>query len=286
MAQFFNSLGRSMTRSQPRSSKRSPNPTITSQDSSAPTQSSQPPPSPLTPSTPLSPSENSLRTPTIPRRGSDAGRDERQDPPPLYLRQPFVKAALVKGNFKTIVMLPKWVDVNEWVAINVFDFYNNLNTFYGVLSEKCTLQACPTMAAGPTLDYVWIDANRKQIKLPAPTYVDYVFTWVQNLLDDKTVFPTNNGRPFPQSFASTAKHIYRQLLRVFAHIYHSHYTHLLHLQSEPHFNSLFAHFLAFGKEYDLLDQKDIRGQPGHRVGVGELWLKWREMGILETGQSQ
>lgn len=36
----------------------------------------------------------------------------------MYLSQPFVKAALVKGNFKTIVMLPKWVDVNEWVAIN------------------------------------------------------------------------------------------------------------------------------------------------------------------------
>lgn len=37
---------------------------------------------------------------------------------PLYLCQPFVKAALVKGSFKTIVAPPKYVDVNEWVAIN------------------------------------------------------------------------------------------------------------------------------------------------------------------------
>jgi len=37
---------------------------------------------------------------------------------PLYLCSPFVDAALVTGNFKTIVMLPKYVDVMEWVACN------------------------------------------------------------------------------------------------------------------------------------------------------------------------
>ena len=37
---------------------------------------------------------------------------------PLYLCSPFVEAALVKGNFKTIVMLPKYADVMEWVAVN------------------------------------------------------------------------------------------------------------------------------------------------------------------------
>lgn len=37
---------------------------------------------------------------------------------PLYLCSPFVEAALVKGNFKTIVVLPKYVDIMEWVAVN------------------------------------------------------------------------------------------------------------------------------------------------------------------------
>lgn len=37
---------------------------------------------------------------------------------PLYLCRPFADAALVKGNFKTIVMLPKYVDIMEWVAVN------------------------------------------------------------------------------------------------------------------------------------------------------------------------
>ena len=91
------------------------------------------------------------------------------------------------------------------------------------------------------------------------------------------------GQDFPASFPSTIKHVYRQLLRVFAHIYHAHYPQILHLRSEPHFNSLFAHFLAFGREYELLDIKDVRGTSNSpAVGIGALWERWREMGILES----
>lgn len=201
---------------------------------------------------------------------------------PLYLCSPFVEAALVKGNFKTIVMQPKYADIMEWVAVNIFDFYQNLNLFYGVLAECCTQHSCPSMAAGPALNYTWINQDRKSVQLPAPTYIDYVMTWVQNLLDDENVFPTKSGHDFSPNFPSTVKHVYRQLLRVFAHLYYAHYPQILHLRSEPHFNSLFAHFLAFGKEYELLEVKDIKGQPGALVGVGALWEKWKEMGILEA----
>jgi len=59
----------------------------------------------------------------------DGGSGERKGPLPLYLSQPFIKAALVKGNFKTIVMLPKYCDVNEWVAINSKYFFSSHNFF-------------------------------------------------------------------------------------------------------------------------------------------------------------
>lgn len=90
------------------------------------------------------------------------------------------------------------------------------------------------------------------------------------------------GKDFAPTFPSTVKHVYRQLLRVFAHLYYAHYPQILHLRSEPHFNSLFAHFLAFGAEYELLDIKDIKGQPNAPVAVGALWERWKEMGILEN----
>jgi len=200
---------------------------------------------------------------------------------PLFLCSPFVDAALVKGNFKTIVMQPKYTDIMEWVAVNIFDFYQNLNLFYGVLAECCTQHSCPSMAAGSALNYTWINQDRKSVQLPAPTYIDYVMTWVQNLLDDDNTFPTKSSKDFAPTFPSTVKHVYRQLLRVFAHLYYAHYPQILHLRSEPHFNSLFAHFLAFGKEYELLDVKDIKGQQGQLVAVGALWERWKEVGILE-----
>jgi len=137
------------------------------------------------------------------------------------------------------------------------------------------------MSASNALNYTWINQDRKSVHLAAPTYIDYVMTWVQNLLDDEGTFPTKSGHDFPQSFPSTVKHVYRQLLRVFAHIYHAHYHQILHLRSEPHFNSLFAHFLAFGREYELLEIKDVKGAPNASVGIGALWERWREMGTLE-----
>ena len=96
---------------------------------------------------------------------------------------------------------------------------------------------------------------------------------------------------------------------MFAHIYHAHFSLILHLSLEAHWNALFAHFLAFGKEYDLLDLRDLR-TPGGSVrrsdivapsqsqrelthfgflfcsgmsgGVAELAERWREMKILDV----
>jgi MOB kinase activator 1 len=64
---------------------------------------------------PTTPTSASFESPGLPPPlppASPAGQK------PLYLCSPFVEAALVKGNFKTIVMLPKYVDVTEWVAVN------------------------------------------------------------------------------------------------------------------------------------------------------------------------
>ncbi|KAJ3731235.1 Mob1/phocein [Lentinula guzmanii] len=206
---------------------------------------------------------------------------------PLYLCSPFADAALVNGNFKTIVMLPKYVDVMEWVAVNIHDFYTNLNEFYGCIAECCTQSSCPTMSAGSSLNYLWTTPERKQVSLSAPTYIDSVMSSVQNLLEDESVFPTKSGQEFhKESFPVTVKHIYRQFLRIFAHIYHAHFPQILHLRAEPHFNSLFAHFLAFGREYQLLDEKDIRGDPNAPVGVGLLWERWKSSGKLEKGAGE
>jgi len=121
------------------------------------------------------------------------------------------------------------------------------------------------------MDYTWIDANRKRVKLPAPQYIDYVLTWVEGLIKDEAVFPTKAGREFSPNFPSVARHIYTQLLRIFAHLYHAHYPVYLHLSAEGHLNSLFAHFLTFGREFDLLEPKECRApKEGWPFVIGDL----------------
>jgi Mob1/phocein family len=158
---------------------------------------------------------------------------------PLYLCSPFVEAALVKGNFKTIVMLPKYVDIMEWVAVNSCVYNLLLSAFTALLTARppviniksltfsrtlicfmelylnaahnSPVQPCPPdprecsiytscisriinqAICAESLNYTWINQDRKSVQLPAPTYIDYVMTWVQNLLDDENTFPTKSG---------------------------------------------------------------------------------------------
>ncbi|KAJ1827454.1 Maintenance of ploidy protein mob2, partial [Coemansia sp. RSA 2703] len=105
--------------------------------------------------------------------------------PPLFLRKNHALSHLVKGSFKGVVQLPKYTDLNEWLSINTFEFFNLVNMFYGVVTDFCTINGCPTMSAGPNTEYTWTDTQRKTIKLAAPQYIDYVLSQIQTTLDDE-----------------------------------------------------------------------------------------------------
>lgn len=47
-----------------------------------------------------------------------AGVDVGPGGKPLYLCQPFVRSALIKGSFRTVIALPKYVHPYEWIAVN------------------------------------------------------------------------------------------------------------------------------------------------------------------------
>ncbi|ORX56221.1 Mob1/phocein [Hesseltinella vesiculosa] len=163
---------------------------------------------------------------------------------------------LVRGNFKTVIELPKYVDVNEWLAFNTFEFFHYLNIFYSSMTDFCTSHSCPIMSAG-SVEYTWSDSHAKKLKLPAPQYIDYMSSSIETLLNDEVMFPTKAGQDFPSDFISTVRRVFTQLFRLFAHMYHHHYDKILCLNEEPHFNSLFAHFISFAQAFDLLDKKEL-----------------------------
>lgn len=74
------------------------------------------------------------------RPGGKAGTTSYQ------LRQ-YAEATLGGGSLRKVVKLPEGEDENEWLAVNMVDFYNQINLLYGAITEFCSPQTCPEMKA-------------------------------------------------------------------------------------------------------------------------------------------
>ena len=43
------------------------------------------------------------------------------------------------------------------LAVNTVDFFNAISMLYGMITESCTAESCPSMCAGPKYEYRWAD---------------------------------------------------------------------------------------------------------------------------------
>jgi len=177
-----------------------------------------------------------------------------------YQLKKYADATLGSGNLRAAVTLPEGEDLNEWVAVNTVDFYNQINMLYGTITEFCTPDECPIMCAGARFEYHWMDGvkYKKPKKCPAPQYIELLMDWIQDQLDDESVFPSKIGVSFPKTFMNTAKVILKRLFRVYAHIYHSHFDKIISLGEEAHLNTSFKHFIFFVQEFNLIDKKELQ----------------------------
>jgi MOB kinase activator 1 len=161
---------------------------------------------------------------------------------------------------RSAVVLPKGEDLNEWLAVNTVDFFNEISLLYGTITEFCTPSTCAVMSAGPQYEYLWADGVKvkKPIKVSAPEYVDLLMSWVETQLNDEHIFPLQLGTPFPKNFQAIVRVIFKRLFRVYAHIYHSHFQKIVSLGAEAHLNTCFKHFIYFVHEFKLIDPKELQ----------------------------
>ncbi|KAJ6746523.1 MOB KINASE ACTIVATOR-LIKE 2A-RELATED [Salix koriyanagi] len=184
--------------------------------------------------------------------------------------QKHIDATLGSGNLREAVRLPPGEDINEWLAVNTVDFFNQVNILYGTLTEFCTSANCPTMTAGPKYEYRWADgvAIKKPIEVSASKYVEYLMDWIEAQLDDELIFPQKKrifvfnsdvlqGAPFPPNFQDVVRTIFKRSFRVYAHIYHSHFQKIVSLKEEAHLNTCFKHFVLFAWEFRLIDKGEL-----------------------------
>mmetsp|Transcript_22458 Transcript_22458/g.36090 ORF Transcript_22458/g.36090 Transcript_22458/m.36090 type:complete len:207 (+) Transcript_22458:271-891(+) len=159
---------------------------------------------------------------------------------------------------KSAVRLPSGEELHEWLAVNTVDFFNEISLLYGSIGEFCTQKSCPCMCAG-NIKYAWMDGVKftKPVECSAPEYVDYLLAWVEQQLNDESIFPLQAGAAFPKNFQDIIKNIFKRLFRVYAHIYHAHFKRIVALGAEAHLNTCFKHFLYFVIEFKLVRDKEM-----------------------------
>jgi len=99
---------------------------------------------------------------------------------------------------------------------------------------------------------------KKPTEVSAPEYVELLMTWAESQLNDETIFPISFGSEYPKNFMPIVKQIYKRFFRVYAHIYHSHFSRIVRVGAEAHLNTCFKHFIYFVKEFKLIDDKETK----------------------------
>eukprot|EP00835_Amoeboradix_gromovi_P001440 NODE_65_length_23997_cov_0.327601.p12 type:complete len:211 gc:universal NODE_65_length_23997_cov_0.327601:6478-7110(+) len=190
------------------------------------------------------------------RKGSKVTRPKNSQDSKEFLLEPQIGQFVVEGSFKLVVKCPEYLDHEEWIVSHIFDFYSHTMLFNDVVSDLCTTKECPTFTAGDD-EFFWLDLQKKPIKASAPEHIQLASAWIQKQFDDESIFPTKYGTPFSKDTIPNSKILVKYILRILMHIYYNHYSRILSHNSEAHLNSLFAHIICFGLEYDLLDLKEI-----------------------------
>ena len=176
-----------------------------------------------------------------------------------YRLQQLSQATLGAGDLKTAVKLPEGENLNDWLAMNVVEFYNQINCLYSPIVDRCTQTTCPEMTAGPNYKYAWQDNGKfkKPTILPAPEYISNLMQWAEQIIDDEKIFPSDPSIPFPKDFKNQVSKLFQRLFRIYAHIYYHHLEDIKTVGAEAHLNTSFRHFILFAKNFDLIPVEQL-----------------------------
>jgi MOB kinase activator 1 len=176
----------------------------------------------------------------------------------------YIKDSMACGlDLADCIQLPEGCQLDEWVAVHVIDFFNEISLLFGTISEFCTHRSCPQMSAGPCYTYLWADGVQQvaPVSLPASEYVARLMQWVERQLDDPQLFPeadtsASSGESDPK-FLRAARNILKRLFRVYAHLYHNHLQNYVALHADSHLSFCFKRFVLFVRQFDLVEQKEL-----------------------------
>jgi MOB kinase activator 1 len=161
--------------------------------------------------------------------------------------------------------------LNEWLASNTVDFFNEISLLYGICAEDAPKYKEPGTGFPPGFEYRWQGKDKKLIKVSGPEYVDYVMSWIEDQLDNSAIFPELESQPFPADFLDYIKEIFKKMFRIFAIIYHAHFETVEKMEAAAHLNTCFKHFMYFVFEFKLVDDKEQLALKGPVARLAKEW---------------
>ena len=133
--------------------------------------------------------------------------------------------------------------------------------------------------------FTWLNQRREPVELPAHEYITLMQRWIAGKIENHSLFPVdpagvsaspyansapaaNAGAPgsewvgkasgFPQEFLDVCQAMFRQMFRVYAHLYWAHYREPFYeLSLEKQLNSCFSHFVLTAMELNMMKPSEL-----------------------------
>uniref|UniRef100_A0AC35TYE7 MOB kinase activator-like 2 n=1 Tax=Rhabditophanes sp. KR3021 TaxID=114890 RepID=A0AC35TYE7_9BILA len=158
---------------------------------------------------------------------------------------------------KRLVALPSGMNKCEWIASHVLPIFENVNALCGSISELCTASTCNVMTYPGCPKAYWLDERGKRYVYSATNYIDSVMSFCEKTRTNEAFFPTKYGNDFSPCYEQQCKKIFKLLWHCCGHLYGKHWDDLGRLNLRSQCSMLLAHILTIGKEFGLLDSKDL-----------------------------
>lgn len=141
------------------------------------------------------------------------------------------------------------------------------------------------MANRDSHSYTWLNQDEEPAEVSATESMTLTQRWIAGKIDNDAIFPTDpfgasfanhsecSNSPglhhynedwlgiqsgFPKQFGVTCQLIFRQMFRIYAHLYWNHFVEpFYHLNLEKHLNSCFSSFILTATTLDMLRHDEL-----------------------------
>eukprot|EP00871_Galdieria_phlegrea_P001989 jgi/Galph1/2791/GphlegSOOS_G1462.1 len=170
-----------------------------------------------------------------------------------------LQSKLVEIDLREAVRLPEGYPENDWIYLSLLDSLYHVSLLQNCLFGECTDESCPVMSAGSKYEYLWQDNEqfKRATKVSAPQYISLFLDWAEKLLAVDQLTSTESPAAKYSNFRDPVRTIARRLVRIYGHIYYSHWDAIIERGAEPHLNTCFRQFLYFSQEFGLCTDKDL-----------------------------